>query len=150
MPRNRLYVIYNADGTLLGKLRYGYRKLTTKPDASPACAACDITNGGFSFSESPQWLQVKQATEREMHLEVVQVHRDEPSESLHSFVRDHPIKLPAAVLEQRENAATDKGPFKVVIDRSELASYHGDAQQFYDGLKKHLDEESSPKAQASL
>ena len=42
MSQRTLYILYNADGTILGKLRYGYRKLSNKSDTEAACAVGDL------------------------------------------------------------------------------------------------------------
>ena len=45
-----LYILYNANSTIWGKLQYSYRHITA-PAEKPACAACDITNGGLRVRE---------------------------------------------------------------------------------------------------
>lgn len=74
-----LHIVYNADSTIMGKLRYGYSKWQSKPsDSEPTCAACDITHGGLSLSETKAWKQAKEEiTAQDPHLRVVQWHRDE-------------------------------------------------------------------------
>lgn len=37
-----LYVLYNADASIVGKLRYGYRKICHSTEENPACAACTL------------------------------------------------------------------------------------------------------------
>ena len=70
-----IYVLYNANGSLLGKLSYACRKVTTSSSAEEsACAACDLTHGGLKLDESPQWKQTKQ---RIGGASVLQLHRDE-------------------------------------------------------------------------
>ena len=78
-PNQTLYVLYNADATVMGKLRYGYRKITCPKDAGPECAACEITHGGLSLKETPSWLEVKKEIEGSTGVKVVQWHRDELS-----------------------------------------------------------------------
>ena len=70
---SNIYVLYNANGSLLGKLNYVCRKLTSSSDDS-ACAACDLTHGGLKLDESPQWKQTKQ---RIGGASIHQLHRDE-------------------------------------------------------------------------
>lgn len=73
-----LYILYNADASLMGKLSYGYRKLTTKKDCTPACAACDITHGGLHLDETAQWKEAKKEIVGSGVVgEVKQWHRDE-------------------------------------------------------------------------
>jgi hypothetical protein len=82
-----LYILYNADASIMGKLKYSYRKLKASPDCEPACGACDITHGGLSLSETPAWVAAKKEIEAQ-GMKVVQWHRDEIDEAvsrLHSF-----------------------------------------------------------------
>ena len=65
-----IYIIYNAKGSIIGKLNYAYRKLTTP---SSPCAACDLTHGGLRLSETAQWM----ATKKQINAEVKQLHVDE-------------------------------------------------------------------------
>ena len=82
-----LYLIYNADGSILGKLRYGYRKVTAPADRGPVCAACDLTHGGMSLSETPAWVAAKAEIEHSSNLKVVQWHRDELSTEVCHLMR---------------------------------------------------------------
>lgn len=74
-----LYILYNASSTLLGKLSYGYKKISCPKDADPICAACEITHGGLSLKETPAWSAAKTVIESE-GIKVVQWHRDEMDE----------------------------------------------------------------------
>lgn len=96
MSSGNLYILYNADASVMGKLKYGYRKICKSSEDNPACAACaflqirharhdlltlqgDITHGGLSLQETPAWITAKEAIEIESGLKVVQWHRDELS-----------------------------------------------------------------------
>ncbi|MDI1486558.1 MAG: hypothetical protein OHK93_005789 [Ramalina farinacea] len=59
MATKTLFILYNADASIMGKLKYSYRKLTTSKDCTPACAACDITHGGLHLDETSDWKRVK-------------------------------------------------------------------------------------------
>ena len=79
-----LYIIYNANASIIGKLNYGFRKLTAGKDAPPACAACDITHGGLHLDETDDWKRAKEELLRqkggnEGGVELKQLHRDEVS-----------------------------------------------------------------------
>jgi len=74
MPQPTLYIIYNANATLLGKLSYTCRKLTSSSAEDPACAACDITHGGLRLNESEAWGRAKR---RIIDVKVEQLHIDE-------------------------------------------------------------------------
>ena len=75
MP-STLYMLYNADASWMGKLHYGYRKLTAPKD-KPACAACDITHGGLRLDETAEWQKAKEEIAQSQELEIRQLHRDE-------------------------------------------------------------------------
>jgi hypothetical protein len=64
-PSKTLYIIYNATGTIMGKLSYGYKKINCPKDADPICAACEITHGGLSLKETPGWVAAKSEIEAE-------------------------------------------------------------------------------------
>lgn len=73
-----LYILYNADASVMGKLSYSYRKLTSRDPDKPACAACDITHGGLHLDETSQWKTAKaEIVGSGAVKEVKQLHRDE-------------------------------------------------------------------------
>jgi len=76
MP-STLYILYNADASIMGKLSYGYKKLTSQSKDGPICAACDITHGGLHLDETAGWKEAKQQIAKEGGLEIKQLHRDE-------------------------------------------------------------------------
>ncbi len=61
----------------MGKLSYGYKKLTSQSKDGPICAACDITHGGLHLDETAGWKEAKQQIAKEGGLEIKQLHRDE-------------------------------------------------------------------------
>ena len=78
MSAPTLYILYNADASVMGKLSYGYRKLTNKDKDSPTCAACDITHGGLHLDETAQWKAAKaEIVKSGVVKDVKQLHRDE-------------------------------------------------------------------------
>lgn len=68
-----IYIIYNANGSILGKVQYAYAKLTCPKDAESPCAACDLTHGGLKLHESDEW----KATKKQIPAMVRQLHLDE-------------------------------------------------------------------------
>ena len=78
-----IYIIYNANGSASGKLKYAYRKLTAAADQSP-CSACDLTHGGLSLTESKEWT----ATKSQIGAEVKQLHRDELDQEVGHRISD--------------------------------------------------------------
>lgn len=77
-----LFILYNADASVLGKLNYGYRKLTSSKN-NPACAACDITHGGLHLEETVEWKKVKQEIANDVDLK--QLHRDELGVEVYAY-----------------------------------------------------------------
>ena len=80
-----LYILYNADASLMGKVKYSYKKIC-RTDGNPECAACQITHGGLSLNETPDWQKAKQQIETEESMKVVQWHRDELSDQVCSIL----------------------------------------------------------------
>lgn len=149
MAQTTLYILYNADGTFFGKLKYGYCKLS-KSGPESECAvstltremvphsdktelmvlqACDITHGGLSLSESPQWLDSKK--EIEGHgVKVVQWHRDEISPDLKGFVKSNGIRYPAVVL------GTAGGSYTTIMTSADLNACAGEPKALVNELYK--------------
>lgn len=78
MAAPTLFILYNADASVMGKLSYGYKKLTNKDKDKPTCAACDITHGGLSLDETSQWKAAKaDLLDSGAVKDIKQFHRDE-------------------------------------------------------------------------
>lgn len=152
-----LYVIYNADGSVLGKLQYGYKKLTwNKSQQDTPCAACDITHGGLSLNPTQSWIDTKKKIEDSRPgLQVKELHRDEvPAEvsvpleiynffsfvkygfnfcftsiKVSDYLKKNEVSLPVAMMKPTN------GDFRVVIDKTALNGCNGDAAKFLELLK---------------
>ena len=122
---SRLYILYNADASIMGKLHYGYRKLC-KPSSStnPACAACDITHGGLSLSESEQWTSAKAEMEKEGGFKISQLHRDEIKDPLKAWIAQTGLRYPAVVMSRGDQESADS--FELLVAREELAQCSGE------------------------
>ncbi|KAI9010607.1 hypothetical protein DFJ74DRAFT_685041 [Hyaloraphidium curvatum] len=114
-----LLVVYNADGSLLGELRY----IIGKTFRGATCAACDITHG--SFGEKSDFVACK----RRLGVKVELLHRDELGE-LHGEAGELPCVL----------ARTEGGKVKRVFGPKELDLFGGDVGKFEEGLRRRLDE----------
>ena len=78
MAAPMLFILYNADASVMGKLSYGYKKLTNRDKDNPTCAACDITHGGLSLDETSHWKAAKaDLVDSGAVKEIKQLHRDE-------------------------------------------------------------------------
>ncbi|RAR11994.1 cholesterol 25-hydroxylase-like protein [Stemphylium lycopersici] len=139
MPAATLYVLYNADASVLGKLKYGYRKLSNSSADNPACAACDITHGGLSLSETPGWKDAKKQIEAGSGCQVVQWHKDELSSEMKEFVSANNVKYPAVV-------AKGDGGLEVAVTSSELATFKGDAAMLVKKLQEKGNTKMKPKS----
>lgn len=152
-----LYVIYNANGSVLGKLQYGYKKLTwDKSQRDTPCAACDITHGGLSLNPTQAWIDTKKKIEESRAgLQVKEIHRDElPAEvspqlemytfqifvsfffnfcfnsiKVSDYIKKNEISLPVALMKP------SNGDLRVVIDKTALNGCNGDAAKFLELLK---------------
>ncbi|PWN87271.1 hypothetical protein FA10DRAFT_289331 [Acaromyces ingoldii] len=83
----RVILVYNADGTTLGKLRYGYKKLFgQRSEGESACGNCEVTHGGLRLTETDAWRDAKKTMESSMGLVVQQLHRDELDERMRKIV----------------------------------------------------------------
>ncbi|KAF6231694.1 hypothetical protein HO173_009996 [Letharia columbiana] len=123
------YILYNADASVMGKLNYGYRKLTSPKD-KPACSACDITHGGLHFEETAAWKEAKVTLVKEGHVEIRQMHRDELTSEIKSFVQEKKLSYPMIL------AGEGEGNLRVVMDRQELGECGGNAQQLAAKLRE--------------
>ncbi|KAI4101446.1 MAG: hypothetical protein L6R37_004921 [Teloschistes peruensis] len=128
-----LYILYNADASVMGKLSYSYRKLTSRDPDKPACAACDITHGGLHLDETSQWKTAKaEIVGSGAVKEVKQLHRDELDKETKSFVQSQSLRYPM-VLAQEEASG-----LRVLMDDRQLAGFKGNPQTFMQNLRERL------------
>ncbi|KAH6867967.1 hypothetical protein BKA58DRAFT_421353 [Alternaria rosae] len=125
-----LYILYNADASIMGKLRYGYRKICHSSEENPACAACDITHGGLSLKETPAWVEAKKAIEAESGYHIVQWHKDELSGEVKKFVESNSIRYPTIV------SSGSDGGLSEIMNNLELAACKGNAQSVISRLRE--------------
>lgn len=140
-----LYILYNADGSVLGKLRYGYKKLSSnKTCDGPVCSvsdpsdshhfvltakACDITHGGLSLSETPEWVEAKKSIEQN-DFKVVQLHRDELTDKLKEYVKTTQLRYPAVLLDSGD------GSLSTTMSNTELNECAGKPSALLEALKE--------------
>ena len=112
VPRNRVILIYNADGTVMGKLRYAWKKLSQSADKgdSPACGNCDVTHGGLSLSETDAWLRAKAELQKALNVDVLQLHRDELDDAQRAFVKQHGVRFPSVLYHDRSSGLREIVP----------------------------------------
>jgi len=118
-PIRRLSMVYDADGTLVGEVRYVVGHLLGRV----RCDLCDITHGGLrrrtTFDELVASLPVPVAV----------LHRDEQDAELAPFTAG---RLACVV------AHTDLG-MEVLVTRDELAACEGRVDRLAEVLRPRLD-----------
>tara|TARA_B110000503_G_scaffold100815_1_gene150767 strand:- start:1031 stop:1396 length:366 start_codon:yes stop_codon:yes gene_type:complete len=111
---DKLVGIYNANGSVIGELKYLFGKLTGQSD----CALCDITHGPFrgkaDFRDAQQALDIP----------FENLHLDELEPDLQSF-RNH---APCIV-------AICDSQYSLLVSSAELARCCGDANQLFEVIK---------------
>jgi len=93
----RLIGVYDADGSLLGELRYALRKLAGQGH----CSLCDLTHQGVR--QRPEWAELTEhlGVPIELH------HRDERSDTIRAATTDG---IPAVLAEVGTELVTLLGP----------------------------------------
>ena len=64
-----IFIIYNNSTSFLGKIGYGFRRLSTTTEHRSACAASDLTHGGSAEHEKPEWTATKKLIPGTVHQE---------------------------------------------------------------------------------
>ena len=104
-PRT-IYFVYDADGGILGKVKYWINKNILKTGS--ACELCDITHGTFFVRDS--WLKFIAELEQEYKVEVL--HRNE----LPINIRERNFLFPCVIVE------TDK-ELKEIFNRAAFKDF---------------------------
>ena len=117
-----MYIIYNADGTVLGELSY----IAKKVFGNGHCAACDITH---SFTEMGEKSEFKQCKTR-LAIEIKTIHRDELLPGMEIAVKSHGLPL----------VLKEDGPsnFTVILNAEELDMMKGSVTLFEESLTQKL------------
>ena len=131
-----IFIIYNAKASITGKLMYGYRKLTNK-SCTPTCAACDLTHGGLNLDESAEW----KATKQKIPAEVRQLHQDELTSDLKSFIDSRSLKYPIVLGQQPPNALA------LLMNSEEIATVSNNHNDFLKRLETKAKENGLPWAE---
>ncbi|KAI4218967.1 MAG: hypothetical protein LQ349_008501 [Xanthoria aureola] len=133
MAAPMLFVLYNADASVMGKLSYGYKKLTNRDKDNPTCAACDITHGGLSLDETSQWKAAKaDLVDSGAVKEIKQLHRDELDPEIKEFVQSRGLHFPMVLARNEGSGLTS------VMSSDELAAFKGDPQAFMKKIRDLL------------
>jgi hypothetical protein len=116
-----VHAIYDADGSLLGELRYLAGKLT----GQASCALCEISHG-LNPRGKRAWRTACRALP-----EVTWLHRDEQDDALHRFTAG---RLPCVVTVRVSRQAST-----MLLTREQLAECHGDLSDFEQRLRRAVD-----------
>ena len=112
----KIYCIYNAEGSIKGELKYLYEKYFK----DIKCSMCDITHG--VFTQKKKWGNNCSAS----HLNIKCLHLDE----LTKDIKDLVINEAPCVVAQVNSTN------KIVINNKELANMGGDVDSFFSHLYK--------------
>ena len=110
----KLYCIYNAEGSIIGKIRYVYNKYIK----DIKCSMCEITHN--SFSEKSEWGRKC----KQFPFEVECLHLDELPSDIKDLVKNN---TPCVV-------AQKKSVNEVIIKNKELVGMNGDIGSFFNHL----------------
>jgi len=113
--------IYNANGSLLGEMRYVFDKVFLKKH----CALCDITHG-MSYKAKTTWLE---QVER-FPIPIETLHLDEISDDIRQVVAD---KVPCVVMLEGDS-------INIVMSDEELQACDSDPHLFFERLRVNVDE----------
>ena len=118
MPSNdKIFGIYDGDGTILGEIRYFF----AKHFLGKKCSLCDITHGD-GFRGKTAW--------RNNLDEIEWLHRNDQTEEMRIFTKNH---LPVVIRQSKDH-------FEILLSSEDLAECKGDYEIFLTLLRKKLQE----------
>tara|TARA_B100000579_G_scaffold264466_1_gene218017 strand:- start:50 stop:400 length:351 start_codon:yes stop_codon:yes gene_type:complete len=111
----KIFGIYDGDGTILGEIKYFF----AKHFLGKKCSLCDITHGN-SFRGKTAWRQ---------NLDQIEwLHRNDQTEEMRALTRNH---LPIVIRHS-------KGFYEILLSADDLAKCKGDYEAFLTLLRKKL------------
>ena len=110
--------IYDASGSITGKLRYAFNKLVLKR----TCHLCDISH--LLHREKKEFEECRKS----LPVPLIMLHLDQLETELYDFIQD---RAPCVV------ARTKKG-FSMVLDSRELALCDASVNHFHHSLKQKI------------
>ena len=112
----KIYCIYNAEGSIKGELKYLYEKYFK----DIKCSMCDITHG--VFTQKKKWTSKCLAS----NLNIECLHLDELPNNIKNLVINN---TPCVVAQVNSTS-------KIIINNKELANMGGDIDSFFSHLDK--------------
>jgi hypothetical protein len=116
----RIIGIYNADGSILGELKFAVNKVTGKSN----CGLCDLTHGWNPLGKS-SWKRASSSS----HVEIELLHRNELTTEQSETAGD----LPAIIVEK-------VGEWKKIMSADDIFSFSGNASGFLTQIETLVDE----------
>lgn len=117
----KIIAIYNANGSLLGEMRYVFDKVFFNKH----CALCDITHG-MSYKAKTTWLEQVES----FAIAIETLHLDEINDDIRQVVVD---KVPCVVI-------TEGDSINIVMSNEELQACDCDPEQFFERLRVNINE----------
>ena len=116
----RIVGVYNADGSILGELKFTIGKITGKSD----CGLCDLTHGWNPFGK-PSWKNACSARSIEIEL----VHRDELTSAQSEAAGD----LPAIIIQLGET-------WRKLMSAEDISSFKGNSSGLLSEVERLVSE----------
>ena len=116
----RIVGVYNADGSVLGELKFTMGKITGRSD----CGLCDLTHGWNPFGK-PSWRNACSASSVEIEL----VHRDEITSGQNKVAGD----LPAVIIQLGET-------WRKLMSAEDISSFKGNSSEFLAEINRLVSE----------
>jgi len=129
-----VYILYNADASVAGKLGYAYRKITASAGQSP-CVACDLFHGELAPTETEEWT----ATKKKIGAEVKQLHRDEIDQEIKDFVTLQKLRYPLIL-----GRSDESGSLELLMEAKDVQGCNKDHGEFLVELAAKAAEKGIP------
>ncbi|KIV97851.1 hypothetical protein PV10_01556 [Exophiala mesophila] len=115
-----IYIVYSNSTKFFGQLAYGIRRMSTTVGSTP-CPALELTHGGLSTTERPEWVEAKKS----IPIPIQQLHYDEIPSDLKKFIESNKYEYPCVVAK-----GGTSGRFNVLLADSEISDYAEDPAKF--------------------
>ena len=116
----RIIGVYNADGSILGELKFAMRKVAGRNN----CGLCDLTHGWNPFGK-PSWKSACSASRIDIEL----LHRDELTGDQRNVAGD----LPAVIV-------NNGGVWEKIMSAGDIITFKGTAPGFLSHIESLVDD----------
>lgn len=119
----KLFLVYNANGSIGGELKYLFKSIAAKLQSKESvCAACDITHSFRELGKKKEFT----ACQKRSSIPIECVHSNEQPILLKAFTSS--LQLPVLIL-------SIDGHLKTIFNASKLASFKGSVSEFESALQ---------------